>query len=174
LIEVRRVAASFEHDTLAASAKRRDKCVHLTVRSVFVLFPLEDERGTGDVRQIVLDVPRAEFRAQPHVGPVLEHRVHVGTVMARQSGAQVSRAVLVAEFSDAVNGNVFDKDVRRFENQRVRIAGARSRIDQRNGRPVTVADEDGALDIEHVDEARQHRKRFVVHEPQRSRRGPRV
>src|SRR5262245_23167749 len=121
---MRRVSAPFEQEALALATKRRDKRVDLPLRSVLVLFPLDDERGTGDLRQVLLDVPRAEFGPQPHVGPVLEQRVDVRAVMARQAGAQVTCAVLVAEFCDAVYGHVLDKDMRRFEDHRVWIAGA--------------------------------------------------
>jgi hypothetical protein len=94
--------------------------------------------------------------------------------MAREAGAQVACAVRIAEFCDAVHRHVFDKDMRRFENQRVWIAGARSRIDQRYGSAVAVADDDGTSDAEHVYEPRKNRQRFVMHEPRLSGCGPRV
>jgi hypothetical protein len=64
-------------------------------------------------------------------------------MMAPEPGTQLARAVGVADF-----GNARDRQV----------------LEESDGTTVAVAEEDGSMDVEYLEEPREHFESFVVHE----------
>ena len=56
----------------------RSNRLDLRRRPVPIVLPLDHQRWTPDSRQVPFDVPGSEARLQPHVGPAIERRVHIG------------------------------------------------------------------------------------------------
>src|SRR5690242_7064157 len=111
---MRGVAAALELKSLGIRKRRADS-VELFERPVFVVATLDQERGRADRRQQRLDRPVAKARVEPDVVPTPEDVVGIAMIASEQL-AQARRRVELLRALNALDRNVFDKDMRRFEN----------------------------------------------------------
>ena len=161
LIPVRRVAAVLEFQQFDVGDLRAD-ATHLLHRSVLVVRALDRQHRARDLRQSFLDVPAAELRREPDPVPAQERRVGVG-MMARESGAQVSRFVRRFRSGDARDRDVLDHHVRRQRDDGGHGSGRGAGVDQCDRAAVAVPDQDRSGDRKPVEEIRQRDERLVVH-----------
>src|SRR4029450_1891423 len=97
----------------------------------------------------------------------LEEEVAVRCMMAPEPGTQLARAVGVADFGNARDRQVLDEYVRRLQDERGWRCQPGAGEDESDGTTVAVAEEDGSMDVEYLEEPREHFESFVVHEARR-------
>jgi hypothetical protein len=168
LVAMRCMAAAVEAEQLDRAADLLRDGVDLRHGAVLVVEALDREHRAGDARQVLLDVPRAEFRVQPDVVPAAERRLGVG-VMARQALAQVGGLERGLRAGNARHAQVLDEDMRGHDHEASHaVPGAG--VDQRDRAAVAVPDQDRLAHLERVEHARQRLERLVVHVAHRARR----
>src|SRR5579872_6286894 len=124
------MAAILERQHLDRPAALPPNSFHLRHGPVLVVDSLNDERRAGDARQIFLDVPAAKLGMQPDIVPSPERAGGVA-MMAREFLAKIRRLELLLRFGDARHAEIFNKDMRREQDQPSKMI-VRSRINQRD------------------------------------------
>lgn len=99
--------------------------------AVFVVVALNDKDRASDSRQKFFDVPGAKFRSQPDIVPASKHFVDV-VMVAGKFLAQISGLIQRTDGHRAAQAEIFNEDVRRFENQRSDAVRMCPRVDERD------------------------------------------
>ena len=136
------MAHAGQHDPGALAAHAAFDRVELGERAVRVGISLDQQHGTRDSGEPVLDVPRPELRRQPHVVPAAEHAVGI-VVVAGETRRQVAVLVAAPGRLDPLDRPVLDEHVRRQQHQPAHCAAAAG-VQQGDRRPVAVPDEESA------------------------------
>src|ERR1700730_14075564 len=110
-------------------------------RAVLVVSALNGEDGTGNPRQVLLNIPGAKLRMEPNVIPAPENSVYI-VVIAPQSLPQARGLVGNLRRRDAGNRHVFDEDMRRKRDDAGYPPAAAASVDQRDRSSIAVAEED--------------------------------
>lgn len=172
---MRRMPTVPELEQFDVGRERRD-AVDLGHGAVFVVFTLDCEDWTGNIRQTGFDVPRTECGIEPDVVPAPEGGINVA-VIREQARTQRALKVGVAGGGDAGNGNVFDHDVRRHGDDAGHRAGKASRMrgeDECDRPAIAVSNEDWLADVETVEQFGKHDEGFLMHEIDLPRFGERL
>ena len=87
--------------------------------------------GQDIAGQEFLDVPGAEFGRQPDIVPAAERAVEV-VVISRQPAAQFAPAIIRLGLGYALDRNILDEDMRRFQHQRPDRPFSRAGVNERD------------------------------------------
>src|SRR5262245_3201913 len=161
---MRRVATTVEEQRLNRSRYFGTDCLHLFQCSVFIISALDDQRGASDSRQVLLDGPVAEPIAEPHLSPRLEQKVHIRSMMTLEALAQAARAIGAAYVGNARDGHVLDEYMWRLEDECDWRRQLGTGVDESDRSTVAVAKQDGSIDVQDLEEPREHFESFAVHE----------
>lgn len=144
---MRGMPGSFDDEPIASPLDGRLYAVELVERSVFVVAPLQEQDGTRQPCDLCFDVPVGEFGGQPDVTP---SRVQLPSaiVVALESGDQ-GAGISIGPL-DSFRGCRLHVDMRCNEHETT--DGSERCVDERDGRPVRMADQHGRFDPE----GRQH------------------
>jgi len=130
--------------------------------AVFVIFPLDDEKGAADIRQVAFHVPRPETGVEPRVRPVVKNAGGVFPVVGGEAFFEIGPVIEVHGLPDALEGHRFDEDMGGLGDDGshlFRKAGGKKKGD---GAAVAVSDEDGFFDPLVFEDIRQPSVGFLV------------
>ena len=156
-----------ENEAAGRALHARLDAVELRERAVLVVAALDQQQRLVDPAQEILDRPRRELRVQPDVGPAEEGVVDARVVLG-EALLEVGVEIALADLGDALDAHRLDERVRRQTCERPDGPPGGRGVDQGDGGAVGMADEDGAVDAEPVEQRRKHGERLVMHETGRA------
>jgi len=140
------VAASGNQPGIGGTGGLPGDGLYLGGGAVFVLFPLDDEKGTADFRQVVFHVPRPEPGVEPGVRPVVKNAGGVLPVVGGEAFPEIGPVEEVHGLPDALEGDRFDEDVGGLGDDGGHLFRKPGGKKKGDGAAVAVSDEDGFFD----------------------------
>ncbi len=124
-------------------SRLRGDRLHLGGSPVGVVPALDGQDRRAYARQVLFQVPVAEFRGEPGIRPSPKGALSIPAVVPRQLFLEPPFFVGPHRLPDPGNCDVLDKDMGGFGYDSCRHLGMDGREEQRNRTPVTVAHQEG-------------------------------
>jgi len=157
---MRRVAATLEDQGLYRPAGPPLNRLHLPQCAVSIVLALDHQHGTANLSQAGFDIPPAEPRLQPDIGPAVEGRVDI-PVPGPEPLAQGSTAVGRTSPLDPSDGHLLDKDVGRLQHQAAHRPPPVCGIEKGDGGAVAVTDQHRSADLRGLENGGQGGERLA-------------